>query len=117
MIILVMGVAGSGKTTLGMALAARRHWCFADADDWHSAKNLALMREGIPLGDRERGPWLDALAALVAEYRRNGQGLVLACSALRASYRGRLGFPDGADEAEAEGWREYVEAVVAAVRS
>lgn len=85
-----MGVTGAGKTTVGLALAARLGWRFADADDFHSAANVEKMRAGMPLTDSDREAWLDALAGVVAECERRGESLVLACSALKQRYRERL---------------------------
>ena len=90
-VIVVMGVAGSGKTVVGRLLAERLGYEFRDADDYHSPENVALMRRGIPLDDEKRGPWLDRLAAVVAEAAAARRGLVLACSALKRSYRTRIG--------------------------
>ena len=91
LVIVVMGVAGSGKTVVGRLLAARLGWEFLDADDFHSAENVALMRQGLPLDDEKRGPWLDRLARLIDAAISDRRGIVLACSALKRSYRGRLG--------------------------
>ena len=85
-----MGVAGAGKTTVGERLASARGWPFADADDYHSAENVARMRRGEGLTDAQRAPWLRALAALIADHVTRGAPLVLACSALRRSYRSTL---------------------------
>jgi 6-phosphogluconate dehydrogenase len=90
MVIVVMGPAGAGKTTVGRALATALGWTFADADDFHPPANVARMRAGQPLGDAERAPWLAALAAHVARCVAGGQGAVLACSALRQRYRAAL---------------------------
>ena len=87
MIILLMGVTGAGKTTVGRALAAELHWRFADADDYHSAANVAKMHAGIPLTDDDRAPWLQSLHDAIAGWIRAGENAVLACSALKASYR------------------------------
>ncbi|HZP24690.1 MAG TPA: gluconokinase [Terriglobales bacterium] len=87
MIILLMGVTGAGKTTVGRALAAALHWRFADADDYHSAANIAKMRAGIPLNDEDRAPWLQSLHDAIAGWIGAGESVVLACSALKASYR------------------------------
>lgn len=83
--IVVMGVSGSGKSHLGAALA---HVCgvdFVEGDELHPAANIAKMRAGIPLDDADRRPWLAAIAAAIAAHR--GQGVVVACSALRRAYR------------------------------
>ena len=85
-----MGVQGSGKTTVGQALAARLGWNFADADDFHSTANKAKMSAGIPLTDEDRMPWL---AAVRAAMEKAGGNLVMACSALREKYREQLVFP------------------------
>ena len=86
MILVVMGVSGSGKTTIGRPVAERLGWRFIDADDHHPAANVAKMAAGIPLEDADRWPWLDALNQLL----RNEEDAVLACSALKESYRQRL---------------------------
>ena len=90
MIILVMGVTGAGKTTVGRALAAQLQCRFADADDYHSAANIAKMHAGIPLTDEDRAPWLQSLHDAVASWIHAGESVVLACSALKASYRDML---------------------------
>lgn len=85
--ILVMGVSGSGKTTVGMALAKRLNWAFADADSYHPQSNRHKMAQGIPLSDTDRQPWLVILRTLIEGHLRDHKPLVLACSALKASYR------------------------------
>jgi gluconokinase len=90
MIVVVMGVSGSGKTTVGRALADRLGWRFLDADDFHPAENVAKMAAGIPLVDDDRWPWLDRLAAELAAVNAAGGHAVLACSALKQAYRERL---------------------------
>jgi gluconokinase len=93
-VVVIMGVAGSGKTTVGAALAAALGWRFVDADDHHSPESVAKMARGEPLTDADRGPWLDRLRGII-DGTLAGQGkLVLACSALKASYRARLAGPD-----------------------
>lgn len=87
MIILIMGVTAAGKTTVGRALAEQLHWRFADADDYHSAANVAKMRSGIPLTDEDRVPWLQVLRTAILDWIRASENVVLACSALKASYR------------------------------
>ena len=87
MIILIMGVAGAGKTTVGRALADQMHWGFADADDYHSPANVAKMHAGIALTDEDRAPWLQALRRAIQSWLTAGENVVLACSALKASYR------------------------------
>ena len=86
MIVLVMGVAGVGKTTIGEALARAIGARFIDADDYHPPENVAKMKAGVPLGDEDRWPWLDRLN----EELKKEQRAVLACSALKESYRRRL---------------------------
>src|SRR5438552_4663310 len=88
--IVVMGVSGSGKTTVGAALAARLGVGFRDADEFHPAANVAKMSAGTPLTDEDRWPWLDAIGAALAEAGREGRGIVVGCSALKRIYRDRL---------------------------
>jgi gluconokinase len=87
MILIVAGVSGSGKSTVGAMLADRLHWPFADGDDFHPAANVAKMRLGIPLTDSDRRPWLRAIAAWMDERIAQGESAVIACSALKRSYR------------------------------
>jgi gluconokinase len=87
MIIVVMGVTGSGKTTIGNLLARRLGWEFADADDFHSPANKEKMHKGIPLSDADRLPWLAAMHDQIAKWVALNQNVVLACSALKQSYR------------------------------
>jgi gluconokinase len=90
MVILIMGVTGAGKTTVGRALAEQLHWRFADADDYHSVGNVAKMRAGIPLTDLDREPWLEALHGAITDWLAAEENVVLACSALKALYRDEL---------------------------
>ena len=90
MILIVAGVSGSGKTTVGAMLAGRLGWRFADADDFHPAANVEKMRAGIPLTDADRGPWLRAIAAWMDEHIARGESAVVGCSALKRSYRDEL---------------------------
>jgi len=90
MVILLMGVTGSGKTTIGLALAESLTWQFADADDFHSPTNVTKMRAGIPLNDADREPWLVTLHDAIAGWIATGTDVVLACSALKQSYRKQL---------------------------
>jgi gluconokinase len=90
MILLVMGVTGSGKTTVGKLLASRLGWLFLDADDFHPAENIAKMKRGVALTDEDREPWLDAIHAELVKCAAKKQDAVLACSALKESYRERL---------------------------
>lgn len=94
--LVVMGVSGSGKSTLARALAERLGVAYLDADDFHPAANVEKMRRGEPLNDDDRAPWLAALAEQLKQCRERGQGVVLACSALKRRYRDRLrvGDPD-----------------------
>ena len=94
MVILLMGVSGSGKTTVGTLLAHQLGWQFADADDYHSAANKDKMRHGIPLTDADRAPWLATLRSLIAGWIADGTNAVLACSALKQSYRDELRVSD-----------------------
>ena len=88
--VLVMGVSGSGKTTFGTALARELGWVFADADDYHPQSNREKMARGEALSDADRNPWLLRLRALIEQHLLEQQPLVLACSALKASYRDTL---------------------------
>lgn len=90
MIVVVMGVAGAGKTTVGRLLAADLGAAFLDADDFHPPANVAKMRAGTPLEDADRWPWLERLNAILRERAGRGESAVLACSALKAAYRARL---------------------------
>ena len=85
-----MGVSGSGKTTLGEALAQKLGWDFFDADDFHPPENIAKMRDGIPLDDSDRAPWLDSLRNQLLSTLEAGHHPVLACSALKQQYRAHL---------------------------
>ncbi len=90
MSIVVMGVCGSGKTTVGERLAKCLDWTFIEGDRLHPEANVARMRAGQPLSDAERWPWLDAIAAAIAGEHARGRQAVVACSALKRSYRERL---------------------------
>ena len=90
MILIVAGVSGSGKTTVGALLAGRLGWRFADADSFHSDANVAKMRAGIPLADADRLPWLRAIAAWMDDRIADGESAVVACSMLKKSYRDLL---------------------------
>lgn len=96
LIVVVTGVAGSGKTTIGAALARRLSWPFADADGFHSSESIAKMRAGTPLTDADRDPWLAAIAAWMAQRSAAGTGGVVTCSALKRRYRDVL--RDGLDD-------------------
>jgi len=90
MIVIVMGVVGAGKTTVGRMLADQLHWEVADADDFHPPSNVEKIRDGIPLTDADRKPWLDLLHQAITQWIATGKSVVLACSALKASYRSKL---------------------------
>lgn len=87
MVVVLMGVSGSGKTTVGEVLAARLGWPFVDADDFHPPANVEKMRAGVPLTDADRGPWLAALRRRLDDACDRGESLVLACSALKHAYQ------------------------------
>jgi gluconokinase len=98
MIVVLMGVSGSGKTTIGTLLAERLGSVFADADDYHPLANKQKMAAGQPLNDQDREPWLEELNRLMKGWFESGKSGVLACSALKESYRATLqaGMPSGA---------------------
>ena len=100
MILIVAGVAGSGKTTVGALLAGRLGWQFADADTFHPEANIAKMRAGVPLADADRQPWLHAITDWMDERIATGQSAVVTCSALKRAYRDQLliGRPGGDDD-------------------
>ncbi len=90
MVVIVMGVAGSGKTTIGSLLAEGLSWSFFDGDDFHPPENVAKMSSGIALTDSDRVPWLQALADLIANLLASNTSAAVACSALKSEYRDRL---------------------------
>lgn len=90
MIVVVMGVTGAGKTTVGSLLAAQSGWEFADADSFHPASNVEKMSHGIALTDADRAPWLAAMRASIERWISEKKSAVLACSALKRSYRQEL---------------------------
>jgi gluconokinase len=90
MILILMGVSGCGKTTVGKLLAARLGWAFYDGDDFHPRANKDKMARGVPLDDDDRAGWLAALADLIREELHKGKSAVLACSALKERYRQEL---------------------------
>jgi gluconokinase len=90
MIVILMGVTGTGKTTVGKLLAELTGWPFHDADDFHSPANVEKMRSGVPLTDADRWPWLDSLNALLRAAQAKGESAILGCSALKQRYRDRL---------------------------
>ena len=87
MVIVLMGVTGSGKTTVGEQLAQQLGWAYYDADDFHPAANVHKMASGTPLTDEDRWPWLETLSAAIGQWLRAEQGAILGCSALKQSYR------------------------------
>ena len=96
--IIVMGVSGSGKSTVGKALAPKLGWDFYDADDFHPPENVLKMASGIPLDDRDRVPWLASLRDLISSSLKANRPGVLACSALKERYRQQL--MDGNDDVQ-----------------
>jgi gluconokinase len=89
-IVVVMGVTGAGKTTIGVLLAQRLGWEFVDADSFHSPANVEKIRQGIALDDADRAPWLSAMRKAMEGWVAAGRSVVLACSALKQSYRDEL---------------------------
>lgn len=85
-----MGVSGAGKTTVGSLLADDLGWPFHEGDDFHPPANIARMAGGVALTDRDRRPWLDAIAGLIRRLDESDESAIIACSALKASYRERL---------------------------
>ena len=86
-VLVLMGVSGCGKTTVGALLAGRLGWSTAEADDFHPPANIAKMRGGVPLDDADRLPWLEAIAAQIDRWRSEGTRGVITCSALKHRYR------------------------------
>lgn len=88
--VIVMGVSGSGKTTVAQGISDRLGWTFAEGDDFHSAANVEKMARGVPLTDDDRWPWLHAIGDWIDEQQRAGKNAVITCSALKRSYRDLL---------------------------
>lgn len=97
-IVLLMGPAGSGKTTVGKLLADQLSWEFADGDDFHPPANIAKMSQGIPLTDEDRLPWLQSIRDAMLQWQAQGRSAVVACSALKRSYRDLLGIGSNAKD-------------------
>jgi gluconokinase len=89
-IVIIFGVSGAGKTTIGKLLADELGWRFYEADDFHSQANIEKMRRGIPLTDKDRWPWLNKLRTLIERCVESGENAVLGCSTLKQVYRDRL---------------------------
>lgn len=85
--VVVMGVSGSGKTTVAQGVVACTGWVFAEADEFHPRANIDKMSQGIPLTDEDRWPWLHDLAGWMAAHAAKGEDTVITCSALKRSYR------------------------------
>src|SRR5262245_28284060 len=90
MILVLMGVSGSGKSTIGKILADNLGWTFIEADDYHPKANVEKMRRGVPLDDDDRRPWLATLRQIIADACKKGENVVLACSALKHRYQDYL---------------------------
>ena len=90
LVLVVMGVSGSGKSTIAEQLATRLGWCFQEGDALHPAANVAKMRAGQPLSDEDRAPWLELIAHWIDERLASGQHGVITCSALKRSYRSMI---------------------------
>jgi gluconokinase len=109
-IIVVMGVAGCGKSTIGQLLADRLGWPFYDGDDFHPASNVEKMRCGQPLTDEDRSGWLSALADLIRDCLKRNQSAVIACSALKQAYRKQLQVTDDVRFVYLRGTSDRIEA-------
>jgi len=94
MVVIILGVSGAGKTTIGQLLAEELGWRFYEADDFHSGANIDKMRQGVPLTDEDRWPWLESLRQLIKRCLATGENAVLACSALKEAYRRHLRVSD-----------------------
>ena len=88
--LVIMGVSGSGKSTVGEKLAERLGWTMAEGDRLHPPENVEKMRQGVPLTDEDRAPWLDRIGALLKDWAREGRSGLVTCSALKRAYRARL---------------------------
>jgi gluconokinase len=114
MVVVLMGVSGAGKTTVGRLLADKMGWELHDADDLHSEANKAKMARGIALTDSDRAPWLASIRDLIADSLARNSNLVLACSALKQSYRDQIVIdPNRVKIVYLKGSREVIEARIA----
>lgn len=93
--LVIMGISGSGKTTMATALSQRLGWAYAEADEFHSPENITKMTQGIPLTDEDRQPWLTSIQRWVSGKTTEGQSTIVTCSALKRSYREILAAADG----------------------
>jgi gluconokinase len=108
MVVVIFGVAGAGKTTIGEALARELGWKFCDADDFHPQSSVEKMRSGVPLTDKDRQPWLEKLRELITGLLTANEEMVLACSALKKKYRDRLNVSDQVKFVFLRGDREQI---------
>lgn len=114
-VLIVMGVSGCGKSTVGQALGAALEWEFRDGDAFHPPANVAKMKSGAPLTDEDRWPWLDAIARYIDETRAQSGHAIIACSALKRVYRDRLkGARPDVTFVHLAGSKELIEARMAA---
>ena len=109
MVIILMGVSGSGKTTIGRGLADELGWKFYDGDDFHPRANVEKMARGVPLDDDDRAPWLESLRELIESCLVRGESAVLACSALKRSYREYLLIDENVELVYLKGDYELIE--------